>query len=109
MPVADEPVAGGAVYLPAHGVVVEDAPLECGGLLFGMLDAEAWSLIEAQWMVDQESDSLAAPERPVAVMPYEGEVRTADHPAFTDALGRYQRVVSTARLVRSGTWVDGRH
>ena len=89
--------------------MVEDPPLECGGLLFGTLDAQTWSLIEANWMVDQEGDRLTSPGRSVAVMPYEGVVDTTGHPAFADALSRYQRVVSTARLVRSGTWVDSRH
>jgi hypothetical protein len=109
MPGDDEAVAGGAVYLPAHGVVVEDPPLTCGGLLFGTLDAERWSLLEANWMVDQEGDRLAQSGRSVAAMPYEGVVDTTSHPAFTDALSRYQRVASTARLVRPGTWVDSWH
>jgi hypothetical protein len=90
-------------------VVVEDPPLDCGGLVFATLDAEAWSLIEANWMVDQESDRLAQGNRPVAALLYEGIVDTTSHPAFGDALSRYQRVVSTGRLVRSGTWVDSWH
>src|SRR4051812_9291726 len=106
MTAGDEAVPGGAVYLPAHGVVVEDAPLEGGGLLFGTLDAERWSLLEANWMVDQESDRLAQPDRSVAVMRYEGVVDTADHPAFAEAFRRYQRVASTGRLAGPGTWVD---
>jgi hypothetical protein len=98
------------VYLPAHGVVLEaESPAQCGGLLFATLDGDAWSLLEAGWMVDQEADRPAHAGRTFAVMPYEGEVDAADHPAFADALGRYQRVASTARLVRAGTWVDGRH
>jgi hypothetical protein len=99
----------GVVYLPAHGVGVVEPGLVCGGLVFTTLDANEWSLIETNWMVDQESDRPAQSERAVALMPYQGEVRTTDHPAFTDALARFQRVASTARLVRSGTWIDGRH
>ena len=109
MPEDERSMDGGVVYLPAHGVVVVDPPLEAGGLLFGSLEAQEWSLIEANWMVDQESDRLAQRPRTVAMMPYAGVVESTSHPAFADALGRYQRVASTARLVASGTWVDSWH
>jgi hypothetical protein len=107
--VTDESSPDGVIYLPTHGVAIVEPSIVCGGLVFTSLDAEQWSLIEANWMVDQESDRSAQTARSVALMPYTGELRTTEDPAFTDALTRYQRVASTARLVRTGTWIDSRH
>lgn len=108
-PPAPPPPAGGAVFIPVHGVALEGDRIPCHGLLFLRLDGQAWSLLEATWMRDQELDDWTSRERVFAVFPFTGEVHARHDAAFQAALAAYGAVVSAARLTAAGTWLDPWH
>lgn len=110
---ADDPrpaaAEGGFIFIPAHGVSLEGPQVTCHGLQFVRLDGPTWSKLEALWMRDQELDPWMMRERVFAVMPYSGDARSGNDAAFARALAAYQGVVTAARLLAPGTWMDAGH
>jgi hypothetical protein len=106
---ASEPKAGGIVYIPAHGLQLDGDQVPCHGLHFLRVDGRTWSTLEALWMRDQELDIWLNRERIFAAMPYAGEVRDRGDAGFNAAFSAYGTIVTAARLVASGVWIDPQH
>ncbi len=106
---ATEPELGGNIFLPAHALQLEQERVPCHGLTFVRVDGETWSMIESLWMRDQEMDIWRNQERVFAIMPFVGDVKASQHAAFAQAFDAYAAIVTAARLIAPGVWIDARH
>jgi hypothetical protein len=100
---------GGNIFLPVHALHLEEEKVPCHGLLFARIDGQTWSMLESLRMRDQEMDVWLAREHVFAIMPFAGEITTTQHPAFAQALDYYTAIVTAARLVAPGVWIDSHH
>jgi hypothetical protein len=92
-----------------HGLHLEEERVDCNGLSFVRVDGQTWSLIEGLWMRDQELDAWSDLERIFAVMQYEGEVGPDNEAIFAKIFASYSAVVTAARLLAPGVWLDAWH
>lgn len=106
---APEKESGGNIFLPTHALQLQEEQAPCNGLVFVRVDGQTWSMLESLWMRDQEMDIWMNQERVFAVMPFAGEVKTVQDPAFAQAFDAYAAIVTAARLVASGVWIDAQH
>src|SRR5215467_1209415 len=106
---APEVEPGGNIFLPVHALHLEEEQVPCHRLLFARVDGQTWSMLESLRMRDQEMDIWLDRERVFAIMPFAGEITTAQHPAFAQAFHAYAAIVTAARLVAPGTWIDVQH
>jgi hypothetical protein len=107
---ADQPTVvsdlepGGNIFLPVHALRFEGEPIHCNGLLLARLDGKTWSMLESLQIRDQEMDDWLSRERVFAIMPFAGE-----DPAFALAFDAYTAIVTAARLLAPGVWIDADH
>jgi hypothetical protein len=112
---ADQPTAapelerGGNIFLPVHALHLEEEQVPCHGLIFARVDGQTWSMLESLWMRDQEMDVWLTQERVFAIMPFASEIKTVQDPAFAQAFDTYAAIVTAARLVAPGVWIDAHH
>jgi hypothetical protein len=107
--VAPEPEPGGNIFLPVHALHLEEDQVPCNGLIFARVDGQTWSMLEALWMRDQEMDIWLNQERVFATMPFVGDIGATQHAAFAEAFDAYEAIVTAARLIAPGVWIDARH
>jgi hypothetical protein len=104
-----EPEPGGNIFLPVHALQLEEDRVNCHGLTFARVDGQTWSTLESLWMRDQEMDIWLNQERVFAIMPFTEEIKTVHDPAFAHAFEAYAAIVTAARLVAPGVWIDAQH